>query len=75
MFDVPERDIQYKNVHYDGEFAFKIMQKAGLAEQDGQYNCKQLGAPESSRIRPLKVLRYNSAPDLLLSSYWSSLTV
>ena len=29
------------------------MQQARLSEQDGQYNCKRLGAPESSRIRPL----------------------
>ena len=54
MFNVPERDIQDKNEHHDGELAFiKIMQQARLSEQDGQYNCKRLGAPESSRIRPL----------------------
>ena len=55
MFNVPEQDIHDKNEHHDGEFAFKIMQKAGLAEQDGQYYCKRIGAPESSKIRPLKI--------------------
>ena len=44
-----------ENEHHDGELAFKIMQKAGLSEQDGQYFCKRIGAPESSRIRPLKI--------------------
>ena len=70
MFNVPERDIQDKNEHHDGKLAFKIMQQARLSEQDGQYNCKRLGAPESSRIRPqwIQFSSRSNAFELLVKS-------
>jgi hypothetical protein len=55
IFNAQEREINDKNDHHDGQLAFKIMQIAGLQEQDGHFDCKRIGAPESSRIRPLKV--------------------
>ena len=57
MFNVPERDINDKNEHYDGQLSYDIMQRAGLPEQDGQYVCKRIGASESNgnKTRPLKI--------------------
>ena len=57
MFNVPERDINDKNEHHDGQLSFDIMQRAGLPEQDGQFVCKRIGASESdgNRTRPLKI--------------------
>ena len=55
MFNVKEREIADKNDHHDGQLAFKIMQRAGLPESDGHFDCKRIGAPDSSRSRPLKV--------------------
>ena len=55
MFNVKEREITDTNEHHDGELAYKIMQRAGLPEQDGHFNCERIGAPDSSRCRPLKI--------------------
>ena len=70
MFNVKEQEITDTNEHHDGDLAFKIMQRAGLPEQDGTYKCERIGAPDSSRIRPLKVLfsSKSTAFDLLLKS-------
>ena len=70
MFNVKEREITDLNEHHDGELAYKIMQRAGLPEQDGTFNCERIGAPDSSRCRPLK-MSFSSkftAFDLLLKS-------
>ena len=56
MFNVQEREVNDKNEHHDGHLAIKIMQSAGLPEQDGHFECKRIGSPEGSRIRPLKVV-------------------
>ena len=55
MFNVQEREVIDKNYHLDGQLAFKIMQRAGLTEQDRQFNCERIGSPEISRTRPLKL--------------------
>ena len=55
MFNVKEREITDKNDHHDGQLAFKIMQRAGLPESDGQFDCERIGTPDSSRNRPLKI--------------------
>ena len=55
MFNVKEREITDKNDHHDGQLAFKIMQRAGLPESDGQFDCERIGTPDSSRNRPLKL--------------------
>jgi hypothetical protein len=70
MFNVPEREINDKNEHHDGQLAFKIMQRAGLPEQDGHFDCKRIGVTKSSRIRPLKVTfsSKSTAFELLLKS-------
>ena len=70
MFNVKERETADTNEHHDGELAFKIMQRAGLPEQDGTYNCERIGAPIDSRSRPLKVLfsSKSTAFELLLRS-------
>lgn len=34
MFNVQEREVSVKNDYVDGQLAFKIMQRAGLTEQD-----------------------------------------
>ena len=56
MFNVQERGVNHKNEHHDRHLAIKIMQSAGLPEQDVQFDCKRIGSLESSRIRPLKVM-------------------
>ena len=70
MFNVKEREITDLNEHHDGELAYKIMQRAGLPEQDGTFNCERIGAPDSSRCRPLKISFSSkfTAFDLLLKS-------
>ena len=55
MFNVQEREVNDNNEHHDGQLAFKIMQRAGLLEQDGQFHCERIGVAESSRTRPLKL--------------------
>ena len=55
MFNVKDREIADKNEHHDGQLEFKIMQRAGLSESDGQCDCERIGAPDGSRSRPLKV--------------------
>ena len=70
MFNVKEREIADKNEHHDGQLAFKIMQRAGLPESNGQFDCERIGAPDSSRSRPLKVSfsHKSTAFELLLKS-------
>ena len=70
MLNVKEQEIADKNEHHDGQLAFKIMQRAGLPESDGQFDCERIGAPDSSRSRPLKVsFSFKStALELLLKS-------
>ena len=70
MFNVQERGVNDTNEHHDGHLAYKIMQRAGLPEQDGTFKCKRIGAPGTSQIRPLKIMFSSKSPafDLLLKS-------